>query len=243
MSPVQSSSSGSRAPWLALALTATSVAVGGAACSGDDGNPTVITDAREIDAPPAIDASTCNGTVCAGTCFDTFVDEQHCGDCTTVCDPGQACQAGDCACPPSFVPATPSFIQQQIDTTILAGATLGIGGMLNSTIDAMIVAYPTATVMVGRAYDLAGATPGTPPFAAVGYDLDLDTLTPSASFYATRGTLTFTRICAGGFQGTLAGAHFVAVAGLMNPTLVPNGCAFDVPMITFAYGATCPAPG
>ena len=94
-----------------------------------------------------------------------------------------------------------------------------------------------------RAYDLAGASPGTPPFAAVGYDLDLDTLTPSASFYATRGTLTFTRICAGGFQGTLTGAHFVAVAGLMNPTLVPNGCAFDVPMITFAYGATCPAPG
>ena len=229
----------SRGPSVAHALVVASLALLGAACSGDDG-AAVVVDAA-IDAP-SIDASTCSGMICGGTCFDTFVDEQHCGSCTTVCDPGEACQASVCACPPSFVPAMPSFIQQMVDTGTLPGATLGIGGMLNSTIDAMIVAYPTASVMVGRDYVLSGAQPGMPPFVAVGYDLDLDTLTPSASFYATGGTLRFTRICAGGFEGTLTAGHFVAVMGLMNPTLVPNGCAFDVPLITFAYGNACPPP-
>lgn len=221
------------------ALAAFALAVLGAACSGDDA-PAVPVDAA-VDAP-SIDASTCNGTLCAGECLDTSGDEQHCGDCTTVCDPGEACQAGDCACPPSFVPAMPSFVQQQVDATILPGATLGIGGMLNSTIDALIVAYPTQSVQTNHPYDLAGAQPGTPPFVAAGYDINLDNFTPSASFYATRGTVTFTRVCAGGFEGNVVNAHFVAVAGLMNPTLVPNGCAFDLARIDFAYGDACPQP-
>ena len=140
------------------------------------------------------------------------------------------------------VPAAPNFVQQQIDATLLPGATLGIGGMLNSTIDAIIVAYPTATVQVNHNYDLAGATAGTPPFVAAGYDINLDNFTPSASFYATRGTLRFTKVCADGFAGTLTSGHFVAVMGLMNPTLVPNGCAFDVPTMAFAYGNACPSP-
>lgn len=223
--------------FLSCALAALALA----ACGGGDDDPVVVVDAAVIDAP-SIDASSCAGMVCGGECVDTQIDEQFCGDCTTTCQAGQACQAGDCACPPPFVPASPAFVQQQIDTGILPGATLGIGGMFNSTIDAMIVAYPTATVEVGRDYVLAGATPGTPPFIAVGYDLDLETLTPSASFYATGGTLRFTRICEGGFQGTLTAGHFVAVMGLMNPTLVENGCAFDVATISFAYGQPCPAP-
>src|SRR5688572_28391442 len=124
----------SRGAGAALRLVAAALAVLGAACSGDDG-PAVQVDAA-IDAS-TIDAQTCSGMLCNGECFDTFGDEQHCGDCTTVCDPGEACQAGDCACPPSFVPAMPSFVQQMVDATILPGATLGIGGMLNSTIDAI----------------------------------------------------------------------------------------------------------
>lgn len=233
----------SRGRWVALVLVAAALTAWAACGGGGDG--ATPTDARVVDAAvdAAIDGPSCGAATCGGAQADTCLDEQHCGDCTTTCAAGYACQAGDCACPPPFVPATPVFIQQQLDTTTLPGATLGIGGMLDSTIDGMIIGYPTATVQVNHAYDLAGRPPGTPPLAAVGYDVDLQTLTPSAAFYATAGTLTFTRICAGGFEGTLTAAHFVAVAGLMNPTLVVNGCAFDVPSITFAYGTACPPPG
>ena len=226
----------------ALGLTGSFIVPGfivlGAACSGDGG--AVVVDAG-IDAT-VVDASTCQGMICGGECLDTSLDEQHCGSCTTVCDPGQACLLSACACPPSFVPAMPSFVQQGVDATMLPGATIGFGGMLNSTIDALVVAYPTQTVQVNRAYVLAGTNPGTPPFVAAGYDLDINTFTPSASFYATAGTLTFTKVCAAGFAGTLTNGHFVAVMGLMNPTLVPNGCAFDVPTMTFAFGDACPSP-
>ena len=239
MAPVNVSS---RGPWLALGLVAASVTLSAAACGGGDDGATPVDAKLDAAIDAGIDAPTCGASTCGGAQADTCVDETHCGNCATACDPGQACQAGDCACPPPFVPAMPSFIQQQINTTTLPGATLGLGGMLDATIDALVVGYPTATVQTNHAYDLSMGTPGTPPFAAVGYDLDLQTLTPSASFYATAGTLTFTRICAAGFEGTLTGAHFVAVAGLMNPTLVPNGCAFDVPTITFAYGDVCPPP-
>lgn len=211
-----------------------------AACGGggNDG-PVVLVDARPIDAPQ-IDAAVCSGMVCDGTCIDTTTDEQHCGGCTTVCEAGKTCQSSSCMCAPSFLPAMPSFVQQQLNTQLLPGATLGIGGMLNSTIDALVVGYPTATVRVGQPYTLSGATLGTPPFVAAGYDVDLMSFMPAASFYATTGTLTFTAVCAGGFEGTLTNAHFVAVAGLMNPTLVPNGCAFDVPSLSFSYGNACP---
>jgi hypothetical protein len=231
----------SRSSSAALSLTgAIALALLAGACGGGGDDGVVVSVDAAIDAL-AIDASSCQGMVCGGECIDTSLDEEHCGGCTTVCDPGQACQASVCACPPSFVPAMPSFVQQQVDATILPGATLGIGGMLNSTIDAIIVAYPTANVQVNRNYDLSGAQPGTPPFVAAGYDIDLDTFEPSASFYATRGTLRFSEVCPAGFKGTLTAGHFVAVAGLMNPTLVPNGCAFDVPLLTFAYGDACPA--
>lgn len=223
----------------AFALAAASL-LGLGACGGDDGAATPVDAA--VDAP-SIDAFVCTTLTCDGNGkIDGCLDEQHCGDCTTVCEAGNACQAGACACPPSFVPASPGFVQSQIRTDVLPGATLGIGGMLNSTIDALIVGYPTANVQTNHAYDLSATAPGTPPFVGAGYDVDLNTFTPSASFYATEGTLTFTRICAAGFEGTLTDAHFVAVEGIMNPTLVENSCAFDVPTLTFAYGDTCPVP-
>lgn len=231
--------SSSRGPQAALIAAALALA---AACSGDDGaTPIDAAVDAAVDAP-SIDARVCTMLTCNGADVDSCLDEQHCGDCTTTCEAGFACQAGACECPPPFVPSSPGFVQSQVRTDILPGATLGIGGMLGSTIDALIVGYPTDTVQTAHPYDLSTGTPGQPPFVGAGYDVDLDTFTPSASFYATAGTLTFTRVCAGGFEGTLANAHFVAVEGIMNPTLVDNACAFDVPMVTFAYGETCPVP-
>lgn len=230
--------SSSRGPAVAFGMVAALVAACGG--GGDDG-VTVLVDAQPIDAQ-AIDAPVCSGMVCSGTCLDTTTDEQNCGGCGTVCEAGKTCQASACACAPSFLDSMPSFIQSQISTTLLPGATLGIGGILDNTINALVVGYPTATVRINQPYTLSGATLGTPPFVAAGYDVDIQSFTPAASFYATTGTLTFTAVCAGGFQGNLTNARFVAVEGLMNPTLVPNGCAFDVPMVTFSYGTACPQP-
>jgi hypothetical protein len=227
----------SRDPRVALATVAAALAVAGAACGGGDAAAPV--DAA-VDA--SIDAFVCTSLSCDGADVDGCLDEDHCGDCTTTCAAGEACQAGACDCPPAFVSPTPGFAFEQLRADLLPGATLGIGATIDGTVNAMIVGYPTQTVQVARAYDLSGGTPGTPPFVGVGYDVDLDTQIPSASFYATRGTLTFTHVCAAGFAGTLTAAHFVAVEGLMNPTLVENGCAFDVPMVTFAYGEPCPSP-
>lgn len=36
---------------------------------------------------------------CGRKCFDLQTDPAHCGSCRTVCDDGQACLAGACACP------------------------------------------------------------------------------------------------------------------------------------------------
>jgi hypothetical protein len=222
------------------ASLAAALVLAGAGCSGDDAGSTTPVDAA-VDAP-GIDAFACAPLTCAGEMFDGCLDEVHCGDCNTTCEAGNACQSGACECPPSFVPAAPAFLQDQVDSTMIQGVTIGIGGMIDSTIDAMIVGYPTGNVQVDHAYDLSQGTPGVPPFVGVGYDIDLDTFTPSAAFYATRGTLTFTEVCGVGFKGTVSGAHFVAVMGLMNPTLVDNECAFDVPAIAFEYGDPCPTP-
>ncbi|HVV85001.1 MAG TPA: hypothetical protein VHE35_18180 [Kofleriaceae bacterium] len=215
------------------------LALAGAACSGDDGGGVTV-DAQEIDA--AVDAPACTGMVCDQVCLDTSTDHDHCGSCTNMCGADQQCRDSQCACPEGFIPAEPAFVQQQISTNTLPGATLGIGGLLETEIDALIVGYPTDSVEVNHPYALTGESLGTPPFAAAGFNIDLNSFMPAAAFYATSGTVTFTKVCAAGFEGTLTDAHFAQVAGIMNPTLVPDGCSFDVPSVTFAYGDVCPTP-
>jgi hypothetical protein len=36
---------------------------------------------------------------CSSACIDTNTDPMHCGDCTTMCDPGQSCAGGSCFMP------------------------------------------------------------------------------------------------------------------------------------------------
>lgn len=191
-----------------------------------------------IDAP--IDTPACNGMVCSSVCVDTMADEDHCGDCTTVCADGEACFTGDCECPPAFVPANPSFLLNQVRTDI-PNVQLGVGGYIESEIDVLIVAMPNGTPL-NTPFPLTGATLGQPPFVGAGYDVDAETMQPTAAYYATGGTVTFTQTCPGGFAGTASNVTFAAVSGgFTNPTLVPGGCTFTVPAISFAFGAVCPA--
>lgn len=219
-----------------------------AACGGDDDGGPVVIDAPPIDAPidAAIDAPpVCNAPnmVCAGECTDVTSNEQFCGNCTTACTGGEVCTDSLCACAEITIPAQPSFFMAQISNQ-LPGATLGIGPMAAGVgIDILVVAHATTGTVENQPYVLTGENLGTPPFAAYGYDLDLNNFTPAAAYYATSGTLTFTKICpaAGqqmaGFEGTLTDATFQAVDSIQNPVIVPDGCSIGpVASVTFSYG-------
>jgi hypothetical protein len=242
-------------PRAACALAfVTAVAACGGGGSGDD---IAVVDAAvdvAIDAPLPIDGPPpCNGMVCDSVCVDTTSDEQHCGDCTTVCDPGEACLPTNpgpaCICPPDFVPPDPSILQDMIITNAIPMTSIGVGGFIANEIDALIVAMPDASVL-GTAYPLSGTNPGQPPFIGAGYDVDIATQQITAAYYATAGTVTFTARCTGGFAGHADGVVFSAASGLMPPMLVPGGCVLDGdgdPMMTgtgvnfaFEYGNHCP---
>ena len=106
------------------------------------------------------------------------------------------------------------------------------------------IGYARMGTLLNNEYTLSGSNPGTPPFVALGYKLNLATFTPAASFYATAGTLTFTKACSMGASGTLTAATFQGVTSLQNPTIDPNGCTFTVSSMTFSSGKPelCPVP-
>lgn len=61
-----------------------------------DGGPDTAVDDTGVDAP-APDAGCPSGeTLCDGTCTDTDVDPEHCGDCMTACGVGESCTGGSC---------------------------------------------------------------------------------------------------------------------------------------------------
>lgn len=203
-------------------------------------------DARQIDAPPACNAPS---MVCDGDCIDVTTNEQFCGDCDTSCTGGTVCTSSSCACADITVSTNPSFVFENVSDSNVPGATVGIGAYFASTIDALVIGRVTADTQINTPHTLSGGTVGTPPFAAFGYDIDPSSMTASAAYYATAGTLTFTKIClttAGGqmagFSGTLSGAVLEAVDSLQNPVLVPGGCRIPLnapatlPTITFSYG-------
>ena len=224
----------------------TSIAL--AACGGGGDDTVVVVDAT-IDAPPVCNAP---NMVCGGQCTDVTTSEEFCGDCTTACSGGQICEGGDCACAADIsIPATPSFFMPMVQAQ--GGLTIGIGPMLGNTVDILVVGKAGADVAVNTPHVLTGASLGTPPFAAFGYDVNISTQTASAAYYATEGTLTFTKICLAdsmtgqqaGFSGTLTNVAFSAVDSLMNPVLVPGGCRFPlmgtIPSVSFSFGnTTCP---
>ena len=203
-------------------------------------------DARQIDAAPVCSLPR---ITCAGECVDPTVDERYCGDCDTACSGGTVCNASACACADITVDPNPSFVFENLSDSNLPGATVGIGAYFASTIDVLVIGRVTADTAVNTPHALTGGSVGTPPFAAFGYDVDPSSMTASAAYYATAGTLTFTKICLStpsgqmaGFSGTLSNAVLEAVDSLQNPVLVPGGCRIPLaapatlPTITFSYG-------
>jgi hypothetical protein len=224
-----------------------------AACGGGGSGDDIVTvvdaavdaapDAR-IDAPPPV----CNppNMMCGTECVDVTSSEDFCGNCMTSCSGGQVCNASVCACAANItVPANPMFAFSQVQGAGMS--TIAFGLIIGNPNNVLVVGRDTADTAVNMPHTLSGMSLGTPPFAAFGYDVDIGSMTVSAAYYATAGTLTFTKICLedtmtgqmAGFSGTLTGATFSAVDSLMNPVIVPGGCTFSVPgTVTFSYGNT-----
>ena len=121
--------------------------------------------------------------------------------------------------------------------TDIPGAYIAISPFTDSgNFNISVVGYARTGTLLNNEYTLTGTNPGTPPFFALGYKLNLSTFTPAASFYATAGKLTFTKACAQGASGTLTAATFQAVTSIQNPTIDPNGCSFTVSSMTFSSG-------
>lgn len=221
------------------------------ACGGDDdGGVTVIDAALPIDAPvdAPIDAFVCNppNTTCSGQCVDTTSNPDFCGDCNTACRGSQTCETSACECVAITIPASPQLFMSMLITDV-PGLTIGAGGLLGNSIDALLVGLATAGTVEDMPYELTGNSVGSPPFVGYGYDLDTSTFEPAAAYYATSGTLTFTKICITnnavvGFSATVTNAVFQEVSGgLTNPTIVENGCtigtsAAPVASVSVTYG-------
>ncbi len=231
---------------LASTFIALAAALALGACGGDD--TVTVTDAAvdaEIDAPIDAPPAVCNppNMMCGSECVDTRTSEAFCGNCTTQCAGGQECRNSACNCVAAFVPANPTFLQEFLDDSQVPGTTVGIGAFLGSAINALVVGRLTAGTAEDTPYTLGEGTLGTPPFLAAGYDVNAQTFEITAAFYATAGTITFTKICpndgagnAGGFSGTATDVTFSAVEGIMNPVLIPDGCSFTVATVSFSYG-------
>lgn len=221
------------------------------ACGGGDDDGVAV-----IDAPPPIDAAvdaaidafvcTAPNTVCSGQCVDTSSNQDFCGDCNTACRGSQTCDTSVCECVSISIQAAPQLFMSMLITDV-PGLTIGAGGLLGNSIDALLVGMATSGTVEGMAYQLSGGSVGSPPFVGYGYDLDTSTFEPAAAYYATAGTLTFTKICitnnaVTGFSATVTNAVFQEVSGgLSNPTIIENGCtigtsAAPVASVSVSYG-------
>jgi hypothetical protein len=219
-----------------LLATLALAACGNDGGSGADAPPLVpVVDAM----PPPPDAFVCTQTMCGMDCVDTTTDEFNCGMCGRMCQSGASCTMSDCVCPPSFLPAVldQGFMEQVTDQ--FPGAYVALYPFFEGIVNLAAVGYPMVGTQIGMDYTLTDQL-GTPPFVAAGYNLDIQTQTAQAAFYATSGTLNFTTACNVGATGTLTNATFQAVESITNPVIDPNGCTFTVDMLTFDIGAPCP---
>jgi len=229
-----------------LAPLALAVALVIPACGGDD------PPAAPADGPPApsSDAAVDGPT--------TTADSGPSTDGNAACDPfacqgGAHCMGNACVCPQPFV-------TNPLDYSGFVNALVPFQGNLlaarqfsdphESYDNAIIAGLSMASTQQGTEYTLGGgANPLTPPFLGVGYNVVI-AQPPDADggFYATSGTITFTRICpppvpgqpGGGIEAVANNVHFQGIKGsLTAPSIDPQGCGFDVAHLEISIG-TCP---
>ena len=175
--------------------------------------------------PPEPDAPACTTTVCGDTC------------CTAAAD----CTAGACACPASFVPATPAFVTGVVVDNLpqAPGLYAAIGQFdVGEQRHALLVAYDPATVPLATDIDVASVENVK---MGVGYEVD-PTKNIRSSYRVTRGTLRLTSACPEGVAGTLDDAELVEIDIFASLDPIPGGCTFALPSLSFALAATCEEP-
>jgi hypothetical protein len=198
------------------------------ACGGD----TALAPDASTDAPVPDAAMECGPAtkLCGAVCAPITEDEKNCGDCGVVCRGGATC-TGTCECPAPFVPTT--IEPTQFDQFRLQGqATVAISPTFGDTgIHPILIGYATTTALNT---DIDLAVSDTPPFAAAGYGLDIQTMLTDAAYRAVSGTLRLTAACATEARGTLTNVKFQGVTGgIAAPVLDPMGCTFTVPAVAF----------
>jgi hypothetical protein len=209
-------------------------------CGSSNSVPDAFLQPAVDSAPPPPDAFVCTMTTCGTACVDITSDELHCDGCDLPCQTGATCTNSSCVCPPGFLPADLDVgVQEMVRGDLFPGAHVAIYPFLANELDLAMVGYAMIGTQIGTPYTLTD-TLGSAPFVAAAFNFDFSAMTAQAAYYATSGTLTFTTACSVGTTGTLTDATFQTVAGLMNPTIDPNGCSFTVASLTFDIGTPCP---
>jgi hypothetical protein len=234
---------------LALLHAAISIGLLGVfACGDEDGKTDGVGSsspddgAEEDAAPPEPDAAACAMTMCGDQCVDTATDPAHCGGCDMACDsPGQICSGAlPCACPPEWIPADLTGLEQsQVNTSLFPGLLVGIAPVFDDERASAVLVGFVEDTPVDTDIDLATITAPDPPLVAAGFDLDVATNDVKTPYLATSGTVNFTELCAEGVRGTVTDALFVEIAGITEPTPIEGGCQIAVPSLEFDIGQPC----
>lgn len=88
----------------------------------------------------------CTGKLaCNGLCFDPLQSHDHCGDCTTVCPPDQACNAGHC-CPPDEGWCNGACMDVGSDSNNCGTCNNGCSGMTPNCAQGKCIAGLTITI-------------------------------------------------------------------------------------------------
>ena len=236
---------------LALHAAASICLAGTFACGGDDdgdtdgvGSTSPDAASQQDAAPDQPDAAVCTMTTCGDQCVDTATDPAHCGGCDMACDsPGQICSGAlPCACPPEWIPADLTGLDQsEVNASLFPGLLVGIAPVLDDErVNAVLIGFVEDTP-VDTDIDLATVTVPDPPLVAAGFDVDVATNDVKTPYLATSGTVNFTEVCAEGVRGTVTDAVFVETAGVTEPTPIEGGCQIAVPSIEFDLGQPCAA--
>ncbi len=185
-------------------------------------------------APPPPDAAVCD--------LDVSEDEANCGACDHLCHGGEVCKDASCECPGGVVPpfVFPTGFEQFFGLggfQLVLAPTLGLG-----SINGLIFGYDTG-LPLDTDIDLATVPLGSTPFVASAVGLDIETMALDASYFATSGTIKFTKRCETEIEGTLRNATFNGVTGgLLGggiPMPDPDGCVVQVTTLSF-HLATAP---